>query len=166
MQTLNGNIWRLMRPPDWLVITTNVGWRKHTGEGIFGAGLAKQALTRDARLPHLWGEHCREHAEKTGLLVVPWEPRAEASGLILFPTKALDPTAPWTSWWRQSSIPLIKAGLSALPRLRDSVSLAPDARVLVPLVGCRNGGLRPEVIEPLIEKHLAADPLFWLVKPA
>lgn len=154
---ITGNIWTLCTEEDWVVVTTNVGWRE-SGLGIMGAGLAAQALRRWNWLEVLWGHHCMKFGQHTGILIVPlYEGRPK--GLLLTPTKVLNTANPHLSWRSKSSLPLIGTMLRALNGL--ALNQEPlgglDGRIMVPLLGCQNGQLDEAVVLPLMEELLQAD---------
>ena len=55
MQTANGDIWNVEPKDAWIVVPTNVGW-KRDGSNVMGAGLAKQARLKFKQLPYDYGK--------------------------------------------------------------------------------------------------------------
>jgi len=172
MVILTGNIWTLATTRDWVVVPTNIGWKKISGRGIMGAGLAAQAAHRWPWLPRAWGEHCQGYGRDTPLLCVPVQPRSAKrgdslvnlgapAGLLLAPTKKLNVEEPWRSWQAPSDPDLIKATLDKINSIAERPEqllnrLHPDMRILVPMLGCGKGGLAEDLILPLMEYHLQA----------
>jgi len=137
-RVLFGDIWDHRRTRDWVVIPTNIGW-KQDRTAVMGRGLAKQAHRLCAPLPAWYGRLCAEHGAEIPTLAHPdWR-------FILFPTKPMNAKQPWMSWRGPSTLERIEQSceelLTLIPQLRRG-------RVLMPLVGCGNGGLAPEDILP------------------
>ncbi len=153
MKQVTGNLFDYATS-HWLVITTNLGWNKR-GENVMGAGLALQAKTRYPDLPRLYGEFCQHRRVQLAFF-----PQYR---LIMFPTKTLNPDEPHLSWKQNSSLGLIEQCLPELQRFAENPPDAP-APIMVPLLGCSNGGLDPKVVVPLMERYLVSDK-FTLIRP-
>lgn len=161
MQTIAGDIWGLTTSADGIVVPTNVGW-KADGRNVMGRGLARQAARRWPELPRAYGEFCRKHRAATPIMV--WVPPASrwCKLLVLFPVKPLNEEKPYLSWFQDASPDFIDfhlqrlAGMPAfLAKKWDEPSFLRGAgRILVPSVGCGNGGLPEEQIVPLLHKRL------------
>lgn len=139
------DIWTL-KQSHWIVIPTNVGWKKD-GANVMGRGIAQQAARYFPSLPNIYGEHCRIHGEKLYYI------SSMGAQLICFPTKPLA-DIPWLSWRGPATLEQIEISLKQLAEETEPVA--------IPLVGCGNGGLDPSKVVPLIEKYLTA-PNFTLV---
>jgi len=156
-----GDIWAISTSKDIIVVTTNCGWRED-GRAVMGAGLAREAARRYPWLPSTYGAYLQEAAarrdgsEELLLHVRPEKThkRRWCAGLILFPTKPLDRVRPWKSWWPNSDIALIQRGLLALRTCGLELSSTERALILVPSLGCSNGGLSETDVVPLMAAAL------------
>jgi hypothetical protein len=110
-----------------------------------GAGIARAAAGIDPDLPAWYGKRCKKYAAKTATLPYPKEK------FILFPTKPLDEDQPWMSWKQKSSLKLIQRSTVQLVKLVEILKLDDIA---LPMVGCRNGGLRPKQVLPILRQYL------------
>jgi hypothetical protein len=163
METLHGNIWRLAEPTDFVVVPTNIGWRKGTTQGIMGAGLAAQARTRWPAVEASWGAHCMQQVNKTsfGGFVVPLlllTGDVGPAGIILAPTKPLNLREPHRSWQSPSDLELVQLTLCFLLSERQAQALTllqPEYRVLIPLLGAGHGGIPEAEAEQLIRDEVA-----------
>jgi len=152
MRELRGNVWRISKVEDDIVIPTNIGWRTN-GQNVMGRGLARQAADYYPRLPAWYGEICQEHEEAT--------PVVRYGPLLLFPVKPLNKLQPYMSWQQPASLDLISRSLEQLSCISSRTE---EGLVFVPLVGCGNGGLDPEDVEPMIECVLGHDERFVIVR--
>lgn len=150
-----GNIWTWHQEGRWIVITTNIGWKKD-GSNPMGAGIAKQAAERFEGLPEWYGKKCRKYRENTAVQVY------RDGRLILFPTKALDIDRPWMSWKQDSSLDLIRRSTKQLSAMIDILDDEIFGDIGVPLVGCQNGNLRRKDVIPILQKYL--DDRFVLIE--
>jgi len=159
MKTITGDIWTLATSVDAVVVATNVGWKKETGIGIMGRGLALQAAQRFGWLKKAWGEHCQAEREMTG--PVYWRVNSKwCRYLICAPTKALCEKEPWRSWQFDSTIEFIVRQLPGLASIADATEAyakrvaEPVPLIYVPSLGCANGGLEEDVVLPVMQKYL------------
>lgn len=150
MEIWVGNIWNLVTKEDAIVIPTNIGWRRD-GSNVMGRGLAKDAAKRWKNLPKLYGQVCQQRGVDTG--IVAWEAPKDfpAKAIVLFPTKHLYISQPQLSWQNKSSISLID---KSAVELNVMVPAWPVRHVLVPVVGCGNGGLDSRAVIPLLHRTL------------
>lgn len=150
MIRVRGNVWRISKAEDDIVIPTNIGWRTN-GKNVMGRGLAKDASLYYPHLPEWYGGKCYEHGSDTPVL--------RYGPLLLFPVKPLNTSQPYLSWQQPASLDLIARSLFQLAEIppRDT------GLVFVPLVGCGNGQLDPADVAPMIEAALGHDDRFILV---
>jgi len=142
-----GNIWDHHAEGGWIVITTNIGWKKD-GSNPMGAGIAKAAAEKYPNLPVWYGKFCQKYGADMAV-----RPYAEGR-LFLFPTKPLA-EQPWLSWKNDACLDLIRRSALQLSTLIDilgrEVYIKP---VGVPMVGCQNGHLRPKQVLPILRRYL------------
>jgi hypothetical protein len=160
MQVILNNIWTEANREDIVVIPTNVGWRKD-GTNVMGRGLALQAARKWHSLPMAYGGYCQLNTTNTGpqIFYPPDTVTLPCKGLLLVPVKQLNVTRPNMSWDSPASLPYI-AGMTE--RMQQMAPHLECARILVPSLGCGNGGLKKEVVWPLLHRNLV-DPKFVLV---
>jgi hypothetical protein len=144
-----GDIWKY-RGKGYIVIPTNLGWRKD-GANVMGRGLAAQAASLYPGLAERYGEMCRQYGERLSCVVV----SGYDTPLILFPTKPLNKEAPWLSWQAMADLSLIEKNAKCLAELEGD--LKDDLPILVPALGCGNGGLDLREVRPILERHLTSD---------
>ena len=143
MRVRYGDIWERF-PTEFVVVPANIGWRK-TGANVMGRGMAKQAAERFPELPEWWGYYCRTMGADTPVMLHPQH------RVIMFPTKPLDEEQPHLSWRQDSDLKLIwrsAAQLAAVVTM-EGISL--------PMVGCGNGRLTPELVLPILRTFLSHD---------
>lgn len=143
-----GNIWTYHSEKQWIIITTNIGWKKD-GLNPMGAGIAAKASELFPELPKWYGDRCKKFRGDTAVCAyVP-------ANFLLFPTKPLA-EKPWLSWQQDSDCELIKRSARQLQALvtilRERGTLFGD--VYLPLVGCENGNLTKNVVLPILSKYL------------
>lgn len=161
MRVIEGNVWDLLTGRDALVVPTNCGWRRN-GTAIMGRGLARQAAFRFKGLESDYGWACREYRSK--LTAMPGKLRDRSGimmALVMFPTKLLNSQKPWLSWQNPANLELIERGLQELRRLGPG--LVTDGSIYLPLLGCGEGGLDPEIVTQLLHAVLIED-MYVLVK--
>jgi hypothetical protein len=146
IEYVTGDIERHLKPSDWMVVPTNIGWT-NKGENPMGRGVAKVAARKYPWLPAWYGAICQEMKENTPVLAHP------NHHVILFPTKPLQPWAPYLSWKAPSDRTLIRRGLDQLATLAPK--LEPQrGRILVPLLGAGAGEIPPGEALDLINLRL------------
>lgn len=145
MKQESGDLWTWNHEGRWVVITTNIGWKKD-GSNPMGAGVARAAAEKYPDLPAWYGNRCKKYGEKTA--VAPYF----KGRLFLFPTKPLDEEQPWLSWKNDSSLSLIRKSCQQLSMLVDILDERGYllTRIGLPLPGCGNGGLTPRQVLPII----------------
>ena len=156
-----GDIWTLKNQYDYVVVTTNIGWKKNPRSnptGVMGRGIALQAAQRYPGFQDAWGRHCCEYRE--GAEVSCWDIRWP---LIAFPTKPHNPKAPHLSWQNSSTMELLHKSMSELLTL---IPMLDPGRILLPPIGCGNGGLhRPTVEREVIFPAMQREPRLYYVQP-
>jgi len=139
-KVLIGDIWRIRLARDWVVVPVNIGWRKN-GANVMGRGVAAQAARNCTDLPAWYGALCLQYGADTPVLAHP------GHRLIMFPTKPLlNPQMPQMSWKGPSTIERVRKSLGELGALPPHLPW--KGRILLPAVGCGNGGLDPAVVVP------------------
>jgi hypothetical protein len=154
-----GDIWIYYREGSWIVIATNIGWKKN-GANPMGAGIAAKAADLYPELPGWYGARCKKYKANTA--VCPFEP----GRFFLFPTKSLDEQRPWLSWQAAASIHRIRRSayqLAELAKILRSQNKVPG-EIILPMVGCGNGRLSPKDVVPVLRDYL--DDSFVLVEPS
>lgn len=144
-----GSIWEFYYEIRWIVITTNIGW-KRDGSNPMGAGIARQAADMFPDLPKWYGEKCRKYGADTAVTAY------DKARFFLFPTKPLNEEKPWMSWQNQSNIALITKSAKQLSKLVDILSDRGYyfTKIGLPMVGCSNGGLSPHDVLPVLRDIL------------
>lgn len=149
MLELVGDLWVWHTLGHWVVVTTNIGWKKN-GANPMGAGLARTAAEKYPALPGWYGQRCRRYGADTA--VCHYEP----GRLLLFPTKPLDQSKPWLSWQQDACLTLVERSAQQLVQLvnilRGRGLISMD--VVVPMVGCANGGLERDQVSPILKHYL------------
>lgn len=143
MRIRYGNIWDFF-PAEYVVIPVNIGWRSD-GSNVMGAGLAKEAASRFPDLPAWWGWWCRSLGSDTPVMV------HSSHRVILFPTKPLNETKPHLSWQQESDLQLIWRSAAQL------AAVTVPEPITLPLVGCGNGRLNPDMVLPVLKTFLSHD---------
>jgi len=153
MREIFGNLWTFHKEKRWVVVTTNIGWKKD-GTNPMGAGVAKKAADLFEDLPRWYGEKCKKYTDATAVQMY------KPAKFFLFPTKKLDKSQPWASWQQDSSVELIERSTKQLAYLVKHFKIFGD--IGIPLVGCQNGNLREKDVMPILEEYL--DDQFVLVR--
>lgn len=147
MKQESGDLWTWNHEGRWIVVTTNIGWRKD-GLNPMGAGVAKAAADLYPDLAAWYGRRCKKYGSNTAVAVY--------DKLFLFPTKPLNEDQPWMSWKSDSSLELIARSCRQLVKLVDVLSASGEfiPRVGLPLPGCGNGNLTRHQVLPIIQSVL------------
>lgn len=155
----NYDIWNLQEyfkkshNKTYVVIPSNIGWKRN-GENVMGAGVAKQCKIMYPEVPLKLGEHYKylyhsnPNRDAVNNISINWKRE-----LIFFPTKALNKERPWLSWQHNSDLETIKQPCFYLKELIIEYSFAKNEIILLPLVGCGNGGLDKELVIPILEHY-------------
>lgn len=109
--------------------------------GVMGKGLALEFKNRYPKMYDKYKSFCDKGIFKPGVL---WIYKAEDGKWILnFPTKI--------DWKNPSELSYIKEGLKKFVEIWEEKEIT---SIAFPLLGCKNGGLDPEDVIPLMEKYL------------
>lgn len=143
-----GDIWEYNR---FKVVPTNLGWR-NDGHNVMGRGVAKQAAKKYPGLTKWYGKRCQEMAKlnSNGPCLQFYQ------DLILFPVKPLMLTVPHLSWQQKADLGLVRNSIIQLAEWHRLPGPSHN-RVVLPLVGCGNGGLSPYDVLPIMFEYLAND---------
>lgn len=131
-----GNIWGLHDYRHVIVIPTNGTITLHK-KAVMGRGLAADAVTKYPKIQKELGERLRDFGNH-----VHYFPRWF---LITFPVKH--------QWFEQADLSLIQQSTT---ELQQCVLLHKLKHVLVPRVGCGNGGLSWNDVKPILQATLDA----------
>lgn len=130
--------WDDLGPPIWRVIPTN-GARNALGRAVMGRGLARQIANRLPEFPAQLGKALLQG----GNVLHYWG----HYGLITFPVKR--------TWVDRASPALICQSCKQLVELLQDKHFE-DSFVLMPRVGCGNGGLDWQAVRVILEEELEA----------
>lgn len=143
-----GDIWQHHAGGGWVVITTNIGWKKN-GSNPMGAGIAAHAADMYPELPGWYGARCSKYGADTACCLY------KDARFILFPTKPLNEKKPWLSWQSDSTLDLIRRSAVQLQELGSIVRGGGyDGLIALPMVGCQNGGLNKLDVLPILRSIL------------
>lgn len=149
-----GNIWDNLELFDALVITTN-GFIKNNGEAVMGRGIALQAKERFPSLPKKLGLHLQLLSNHVGIFtILPAEYHLVDHHYYIL-TMPVKPdyvrtiTGMMPGWRAKADIKLIERSAKELVQIVD-VKEHQINSVLMPRPGCGNGGLKWEVVKPII----------------
>jgi hypothetical protein len=131
------NLWDFHATGAWIVIPTNLGWRRN-GTNVMGRGLALQAAQRYPDLPREYGQWCQNRGY---LDLVIWN-TGEDKHLIMAPSKPLDSENPHLSWQQPADPELVKRSLTEIYDF--ACTHAEDFGL--PLLGTGNGGLDRKLV--------------------
>lgn len=112
-----------------------------------GAGLARQAALRFPLLAHHYGGICIFHGAGTPVF-------AMEDRLLMFPVKPLCRAAPSQSWRQDASLSLIERSAAELAALEPTLD---GDLIVLPWVGCGNGGLATSDVYPILWRALLSD---------
>lgn len=138
MQYKIGNIWD--HSDGWIVVTTNM-MIKNNNTAVMGAGIAKEAATRNKELPAKLATHI--HRRGTALFY--------CKPYICLPTKI--------DWKDNSIIELIEDGCKELADFGELLTqLNCRDQIYLPQLGCGLGGLNWErEVRPIVDSILDSD---------
>lgn len=131
MNELYGDLFAYYKRPGYkLCITTN-GFIKKNGEGVMGAGCAKEAAKLEPSLPALLGAALEHYGNVVTQLT---------HEFLSFPVKH--------NWFNDAEMALINTSANALKELALQ---QPDTKFILPRPGCGNGNLDWKYIKLLLE---------------
>ena len=136
---------------DAIAITTN-GMLNKYGNGIMGAGVAKQAATLFPNLPWLLGQSLKEHGNTTQILSNKQLRSGIEYAILSLPTK--------NHWRNPADLDLIEKSLKSLVEITN---LRKWNKVILPRPGCGLGGLSWQIVKGVCETHL--DDRFRIISP-
>lgn len=141
----SGDLWTWNHEGRWIIICTNIGWKKD-GSNPMGAGVARVAAEKYPELPAWYGRRCKKYEARTA--VAPYH----EGRLFLFPTKPLDEEQPWMSWKNDACTTLIRKSCLQLVKLADIMEEKGHFLVQIglPMPGCGNGNLTQRQVLPII----------------
>ena len=135
-------------PSDAKCITTN-GFVKKNGEGVMGAGVAKQATVRYSGIAATLGTVLRTRGNHVAALAYNYD-----HIVLAFPVKH--------HWRKPAELELIERSAHELVAFLDEYFLSlENFKVLLPRPGCGNGQLRWEDVKPVLEPIL--DDRVWVI---
>lgn len=133
-----GDLWTY--PADVRVITTN-GFVKKNGEAVMGRGCALEAANQDSNFPLLLGHHIKINGNVVGMIGV-----IDGLPILSFPVKH--------NWYEKADLELILKSAKALKVWADYAEEDGPIKIVLPRPGCGNGGLKWEVVKPILEPIL------------
>ena len=135
MKYLSGNL--LEAQTQALVNTVNT-------VGVMGKGIALQFKEAFPNNFKSYASVCKNKELHTGKLLIVKEHTLQGEKIIInFPTK--------TEWYLKSKYEYIEEGLKELVK---AIELYKIQSIAIPPLGCGNGGLKWEIVKPMIEKYL------------
>lgn len=143
-----GSVTTWMAEKRWVVIPTNIGWKKD-GSNPMGAGIAAVAAAMYEELAGWYGARCKKYGRDTA--VCPFYD----GHLILFPTKPLvSLRQPQISWQHPATLELVARSVTQLQKLGEILT---ERKVILgeiglPLVGCGAGKLQRADVVPILKR--------------
>lgn len=129
MKIILGDLWEVKA--DYIGITTN-GTVTKAGNAVMGRGVALQAKRKFPGIEHQLGQAIKLGGNRIHLLY-PY--------MFSFPVKH--------NWWETADLNLIH---KSVEELKELANLVYDKIFAISLVGTGNGGLKPEVVWPLLKE--------------
>lgn len=150
MKEATGDIWKWIEDTsvDAICITTN-GTIKKCGDGVMGAGIAKQAAERFPELPKILGDHIKtlgNHVNVLQYIANKTDNECRCPGytyLVAFPVKH--------NWYENADLTLIA---TSCKELSDMATRAGWDNVVLPRPGCGNGNLSWDAVKLILQNHL------------
>lgn len=134
MKVIKRNIWDYWEWNYTIVIPTN-GYTKRDGSCVMGRGLALQAKERFGGIQYRLGKLIREYGNNVYYL---------GNNRFSFPVK--------DNWYEKAKPSLIMKSAIQLKELVNKVTQR--HKVVLPKVGCGNGGLKWQEVELILDKYL------------
>jgi hypothetical protein len=139
MKIIKGNIWDYWKQGHWIVIPTN-GFIKKNGECVMGRGLALQAKDKFTHLSRKLAENLK--IKHTCYQFYP-------ERIFSFPVKY--------NWWEKADLKLIEKSAKSLSTIFSwcgAFYYCDKKTVYLPKVGCGNGNLNWNDVNPILDKYL------------
>jgi len=144
MKEIFGDIFLDAPKDSWIVITTNIGWKKN-GENPMGRGIAGRMANIFPEIRKDYGSWCIKNREK----IYFWTNSEYGIRVICAPTKPLDVENPHLSWKKKSDMNLIR---NSLHQIKEFSLKNPTETVMLPLMGTDNGRLPVKDVVKLIRE--------------
>lgn len=138
LKIIKEDIWKFWQKDNYIIIPTN-GFVKKTGQLVMGKGLAWQAKLHIHNLDYILGNYVSKFGNVPHIL---------ENYIISFPVKH--------NWWEKADLKLIEKSAVNLktaieyPECGAKITLP----IYCPKVGCGNGKLSWEQVEPILKKYL------------
>lgn len=137
LKEIKGNVWDVLNYTTSVCILTN-NTVLENGNNIMGAGIAKEAKTRNPGLEKVCGNAILNHYYSLGYDSI------SGAEMLRFPTK--------DKVWEDSELEII---VESLIRLKEYCTSNPNKKVYLPRPGCGCGRLDwEEDVKPLCEHYL------------
>ena len=136
MKVVKGDIWEYYGGNNLIGITTN-GFVKTNGQGIMGAGIAKQSVERFPELPAILGDHIKRLGNTVCLV-----PHLK---VFFFPVKH--------HWKEKADLELIQKSCKELRGIVNNNPNLQDLYLVKPGIG--NGKLDWKDVEPILLKYFS-----------
>ncbi len=153
MDVVKGSLWDVGFDGHLRVVPINLGW-KSSGANVMGRGVARQAAARFPDLAMWLGRVCKDMASADIVKINRY------SDLLMFLVKPLFENVPHLSWQRDADFDLVERSARELASLLGS-----NQPIVLPLVGCGNGGLSPCDVLPMLFRHLHSDRFTLVLTP-
>lgn len=174
MQEVTGDIWNIDRSC-CVIIPTNVGYRAD-GRNVMGKGLARAAALRFPWLADAYGNDCMLHVRAYGAAEMKLKLYSTSGSkwchsLLMAPVKNVMLNKPYLSWNQPASLARVELSLHRIQQMAESMegnrvlASTVGTHILVPLLGCGNGGLEAAVVIELARGILTSSKLI-LVLPS
>lgn len=131
MKTVIGNMWVYDGRLGFIICVTTNGYIKTNGEGVMGAGCAKEAAERYPTLPRLLGMSLQRRGNVVSLLT---------PTILSFPVKH--------HWKEEADLKLIE---ESTKELKARAEKATHLKFILPRPGCGNGRLLWLEVEPIVK---------------
>lgn len=130
MKEIFGDMFAYVGRPNYKICITTNGFIKTNGEGVMGAGCAKEAVEINPDLPRLLGLSLKSRGNHVANLT---------EQFISFPVKV--------KWMLDADLALIK---QSAQELKERALELHDIKFILPRPGCGNGRLSWEQVKPIL----------------
>jgi hypothetical protein len=144
LKLVNGDLWSYENRKGFIICITTNGFIKNNGEGVMGAGCAKEAAERYPDLPRLLGQSLKTRGNVVSLLT---------PQILSFPVKH--------HWATPASPALIE---ESAKELKARAERQPYLKFILPKPGCGNGKLNWMYVKLLLESISLPDNIFIIDK--